>query len=161
MIGIDAVGRVEQSNSSTLLVGTRVGLFSRSLGTTKAGGLSHYLVANVDSAIVLPYSISSLNAMAIGTAGLTAAACVAQILSEGIQPSSGPILITGAGGVVLSVGMVVNPSINLSVYPFVLRGIKLLGINLDRIEKEVIQQHLDLAESLLPPNLLMEFVKVI
>ena len=234
VIGIDAVGRVEQSNSSTLLAGTRVGLFSRGLGTTKAGGLSHYLVANVDSAIVLPSSISSLNAMAIGTAGLTAAACVAQILNEGIQPSSGPILITGAGGgvgriaslmlsqigyqtvlstrgkgplgvespkvipplkassyqllpekwiavldtlggeslvtaikstksggVVLSVGMVENPNINLSVYPFVLRGIKLIGINLDHIENEVIKQHLDLAESLLPPNLLMEFVKVI
>lgn len=233
-IGIDAVGRIEKSNCSTLVAGTRVGLFSRGLGTTSSGGLSHYLVAQAESAIVLPSSVSSLKAMAIGTAGLTAAACVAQIQSMGIQPTSGPILITGAGGgvgriaslmlsqtgyrtvlstrgkgltgddltqvipplkssnfqllpekwnavldtlggeslvtaikstksggIVLSVGMVQNPSINLSVYPFLLRGITLIGVNLDRIEKHAITQYLDLADSLLPLNLLMEFVKVI
>jgi NADPH:quinone reductase-like Zn-dependent oxidoreductase len=68
---------------------------------------------------------------------------------------------TKSGGIVLSVGMVQNPSINLSVYPFLLRGINLIGVNLDRIEKDAITQYLDLADSLLPLNLLMEFVKVI
>ena len=98
IIGIDAVGTIEQSHDSAFLVGSRVGLFSRGLGTTKGGGLSHYLVTQTDSAIALPSSISPLKAMAIGTAGLTAAACVAQILKEGIATSTGPVLITGAGG---------------------------------------------------------------
>jgi putative YhdH/YhfP family quinone oxidoreductase len=183
---------------------------------------------------MLPASISSLKAMAIGTAGLTAAVCVAQIQNHGIHPSSGPILITGAGGgvgriaslmlrqlgfqtvlstrggipgvvepaqvipplkathfqllperwvavldtlggeslvtalkstraggLVLSVGMVQSPNLSLSVYPFVLRGIKLMGINLDRIENQDINSYLDLADTLMPDNLLMEFVKVI
>jgi acrylyl-CoA reductase (NADPH) len=234
IIGIDAVGTIEQSQHSAFLVGTRVGLFSRGLGTTKGGGLCHYLVARADTAIALPTSMSSLKVMAIGTAGLTAMACVAQIQKEGIETSTGAILITGAGGgvgriaslllsqlgyqavlstrgkgsigvnpsqvipplresnfqllpekwvavvdtlggeslvtaikstksggVVLSVGMVVSPSISLSVYPFVLRGIKLFGVNLDRIDSNVIKQYLELADSLMPESLLMEFVKVI
>jgi alcohol dehydrogenase len=234
IIGIDAVGTIEQSHYSAFSVGTRVGLFSRGLGTTTGGGLSHYLVARADAAIALPTSMSSLKAMAIGTAGLTAMACVAQIQKEGIETSTGPILITGAGGgvgriaslllsqlgyqavlstrgtgsigvnpaqvipplrasnfqllpekwvavvdtlggeslvtaikstqsggVVLSVGMVESPSMNLSVYPFVLRGVKLFGVNLDRIDGNVIKQYLELADSLMPESLLMEFVRVI
>ena len=234
IIGIDAVGTIEQSHHSAFLAGTRVGLFSRGLGTTKGGGLSHYLATHTDSLIALPSSISSLRTMAIGTAGLTAMACVAQILKEGIETSTGPVLITGAGGgvgriaslilsqlgyqtvlstrgkgsiaanpsqvipplrasnfqllpekwvavvdtlggeslvtaikstqpggVVLSVGMVENPSMKLNVYPFVLRGIKLIGVNLDRIDNHVIKQYLELADSLMPQSLLMEFVKVI
>jgi putative YhdH/YhfP family quinone oxidoreductase len=234
VIGIDAVGTVEQSGCSSFISGTRVGLFSRGLGTTKGGGLSHFLLTDKESAITLPPEVTPLKAMAIGTAGLTAAACVAQIQNEGIQPSSGPILITGAGGgvgriaglmlsrlgyqtvlstreggligmnsphvipplraskfqllpekwvavldtlggdslataiksthsggVVLSVGMVTSPDINLSVYPFVLRGVKLIGINLDRIENETIEKYLKLADSLMPLNSLMEFVNVI
>ena len=68
---------------------------------------------------------------------------------------------TRAGGLVLSVGMVQSPNLSLNVYPFVLRGIKLMGINLDRIENQDITRYLDLADTLLPNNLLMEFVKII
>ena len=234
IIGVDAVGTIVQSCDPTFTVGMRLGLFSRGLGTTKGGGLTHQLVTRVGSPVMLPSSISSLKAMAIGTAGLTAAACVAQIQNHGIQPSSGPILITGAGGgvgtiaslmlrqlgfqavlstrggisdvvnpmqvipplkathfqllpekwvavldtlggeslvtaikstraggLVLSVGMVQSPNFSLSVYPFILRGIKLMGINLDRIENRDISLYLDLADTLLPDSLLMGFVKVI
>jgi acrylyl-CoA reductase (NADPH) len=234
VIGVDAVGTITQSREPAFVVGTRLGLFSRGLGTTKGGGLSHQVVTRVGSPVTVPTSISSLKAMAIGTAGLTAAACVAQIQNHGIQPSSGPILITGAGGgvgtiaslmlrqlgfqtvlstrggipdvvnpmqvipplkatnfqllpekwvavldtlggeslvtaikstraggLVLSVGMVQSPNLNLSVYPFILRGIKLLGINLDRFENQDISLYLNLADTLMPDSLLMEFVKVI
>jgi D-arabinose 1-dehydrogenase-like Zn-dependent alcohol dehydrogenase len=50
---------------------------------------------------------------------------------------------------------------NFSVYPFVLRGVKLFGVNLDRIDSHVIKQYLELADSLMPESLLMEFVKII
>ena len=50
---------------------------------------------------------------------------------------------------------------NLSVYPFVLRGVKLFGVNLDRIDSHIIKQYLELADLLMPESLLMEFVKVI
>ena len=98
IIGVDAVGTIAQSCDPTFTVGMRLGLFSRGLGTTQGGGLSHQLVTQAGFPVILPSSISSLKAMAIGTAGLTAAACVAQFENHGIHPSSGPILITGAGG---------------------------------------------------------------
>ncbi len=61
----------------------------------------------------------------------------------------------------LSVGMVSSPFLNLSVYPFVLRGIKLIGVNLDRFSTEEIMKFLSLADSLISLDDLTHIVKVI
>jgi acrylyl-CoA reductase (NADPH) len=42
--------------------------------------------------------MSSLDATTIGTAGLTAMLCVAEIEDAGITPDDGPIVVTGAAG---------------------------------------------------------------
>jgi len=45
-----------------------------------------------------PATLSPLQTMAIGTAGLTAMLCVMALEKQGITPEQGPVLVTGASG---------------------------------------------------------------
>jgi acrylyl-CoA reductase (NADPH) len=53
----------------------------------------------------LPDSLSTANAMAIGTAGYTAMLCVMALEREGVTPEAGDVLVTGAAGGVGSVAI--------------------------------------------------------
>jgi acrylyl-CoA reductase (NADPH) len=53
----------------------------------------------------LSRNLSAWDAMAIGTAGLTAMLCIMAIERHGIQPSYGPVLVTGASGGVGSIAI--------------------------------------------------------
>ncbi len=62
------------------------------------GGLAQKAKVNGDWLINLPKSLSTYQAMAIGTAGYTAMLCVMALQRNGVKPEDGEILVTGANG---------------------------------------------------------------
>ena len=96
--GIDLAGTVEQSDDPRWPVGTRVLLNGWGVGEGHWGGLAQYARVNGDWLLEVPPSLSTRQAMAIGTAGYTAALCVNALIDHGTVADDGPILVTGATG---------------------------------------------------------------
>ena len=96
--GIDLGGAVLQSQDPRYRPGERVLAHGYDLGVAHHGGYAE--VARVPSAWVvpLPAGLTSREAMAIGTAGFTAALSVVQLEHLGLRPEQGPVLVTGASG---------------------------------------------------------------
>jgi acrylyl-CoA reductase (NADPH) len=68
------------------------------LGVAHHGGYAEYARVPGDWVVPLPDGMSTKQAMAIGTAGFTAALAVARLEQRGLQPGDGPVLVTGATG---------------------------------------------------------------
>ncbi len=104
--GIDAVGVVEETNSSIVNVGDKVIVTSYDLGMNTDGGFAEYIKVPADWAVRLPENLTMKESMIYGTAGLTAGISVLR-LTELISPEQGEIVVSGAtGGVgVLSVSI--------------------------------------------------------
>ena len=102
--GIDAAGVISDANSSQFKEGEEVLVTGYDMGMNTPGGFGEYI--NVPAAWVVkkPVNLSSLEAMSIGTAGLTAAASVLKIL-ESSQASDLPVLVSGATGGVGSISV--------------------------------------------------------
>lgn len=96
--GIDAAGIVEQSADSRYQPGDKVLVTGYELGAPAWGGWSELIRVPGDWAVPLPASMSTRDAMVIGTAGFTAALCVRELITNGVKPESGPVLVTGATG---------------------------------------------------------------
>ncbi|GIW95557.1 MAG: quinone oxidoreductase [Pirellulaceae bacterium] len=96
--GIDAAGQVVQSSSSRWPVGCEVLVTGYDLGAGRWGGWAEYIRVPADWPVALPTDRDAQWAMAMGTAGLTAALAVDSLIHEGIQPGTGPVLVTGATG---------------------------------------------------------------
>lgn len=96
--GIDLAGVVESSSDPAWKAGETVVVNGWGLGETRDGGLSQR--TRVDSGWLLkpPAGYGAFEAMAVGTAGYTAALCVQALRRHGLTPSRGPILVTGASG---------------------------------------------------------------
>ena len=96
--GIDLAGTVAVSDSPEFAVGDGVILTSWGMGETMWGGYSQRQRVHAEHLVHRPEGMSSLDAMTIGTAGLTAMLCVAEIEDAGITPADGPVVVTGAAG---------------------------------------------------------------
>jgi acrylyl-CoA reductase (NADPH) len=96
--GIDLAGAVAASDDPAFPRGTRVLANGYDIGTARHGGYAAY--ARIPSAWVvpLPDGLSARDAMAIGTAGFTAAMSVEALEDRGLRPGDGPVLVTGASG---------------------------------------------------------------
>jgi len=103
--GIDFAGVVEASSSDKFKVGDRVVLNGWGVGEGHWGGLAQKARVNAEWLIKLPSAFNSKQAMAIGTAGYTAALCVEALVAHGVKPEAGEILVTGATGGVGSVAI--------------------------------------------------------
>lgn len=95
--GIDAAGIVEESRSSTFSPGDEVIVTSYDLGMNTSGGFGQFIRVPENWVVPLPKGLSLEESMIFGTAGFTAAMSVERLLS-GVQPSQGPVLVTGATG---------------------------------------------------------------
>jgi putative YhdH/YhfP family quinone oxidoreductase len=102
--GIDAVGTVVSSKSSKFKVSDEVIVTSYDLGMNTDGGFAQYVKVPAVWALKLPENLSMKEAMAIGTAGLTAGMSVLR-LSEIVKPEDGPIVVSGSTGGVGSVSL--------------------------------------------------------
>lgn len=103
--GIDMAGTVEQSSDPRYKAGDKVVLTGWRFGVSHWGGYAQKARVNADWLVRLPDSISTRQAMAVGTAGLTAMLCVMALEERGLQPADGPVLVTGAAGGVGSVAI--------------------------------------------------------
>src|SRR5690606_9885580 len=104
--GIDLAGTVVESRSPHWKAGDKVVLNGFGLSETQWGGYARYQRVRAEWLVRLPDAFSSLQAMAIGTAGYTAALCVDALEKWGhMQPGQGKVLVTGAAGGVGSVAV--------------------------------------------------------
>ena len=95
--GVDAAGVVESSGDDLFAPGTRVAVHGGNLGVGRDGGFAEYIFAPRRYLSPLPPSISTRDAMVIGTAGFTAMASVLALEDRGLEPGA-LILVTGATG---------------------------------------------------------------
>lgn len=95
--GIDLAGEVVESSSPDFAVGDKVIAHGYDIGTGKHGGYAEFARLPADQ-VVAAGALSTHDAMAIGTAGFTAALSVKALVEWGVQPGDGPIVVTGATG---------------------------------------------------------------
>jgi acrylyl-CoA reductase (NADPH) len=104
--GIDLAGTVIKSASPQWRPGDKVVLNGWGLSETEWGAYSRYQRVKPDWLVRLPDGFSTRDAMAIGTAGYTAALCVNALEDWGtVKEKTGAILVTGSAGGVGSVAI--------------------------------------------------------
>ncbi|MCB1480918.1 MAG: oxidoreductase [Rhodobiaceae bacterium] len=113
--GIDFAGEVTASDSPDFKPGDRVILNGWGVGETHHGGYAEKARVKGDWLIHCPDALSNADAMAIGTAGYTAALCVLALTDNGVSPASGPVVVTGAVGGVGSTAVVLLSKLGFHV----------------------------------------------
>jgi len=103
--GIDLAGTVRDSSHADWKAGDKVVLNGWGVGEGHTGGLAQVARLKGDWLVPLPSAFSEKQAMAIGTAGYTAALCVEALVRAGVTPDQGEVLVTGATGGVGSVAV--------------------------------------------------------
>jgi acrylyl-CoA reductase (NADPH) len=96
--GIDVAGEVVSSECEQFSPGDKVLVTGCDLSEKRDGGYTQYLRLEGNSVIPLPTGLSTRDAMAIGTAGFTAAISLYRMEALGQTPEAGPIVVTGASG---------------------------------------------------------------
>jgi putative YhdH/YhfP family quinone oxidoreductase len=102
--GIDAAGTIADANSSHFADGDEVLVTGYDMGMNTPGGFGEYINVPVNWVVKKPSALTNIEAMSIGTAGLTAAASVAKIQESSLE-SDLPVLVSGATGGVGSIGV--------------------------------------------------------
>ena len=113
--GIDLAGTVTESSHADWKTGDAVVLNGWGVGEGHWGGLAQKARLKGDWLVPLPAAFTPKQAMAIGTAGYTAALCVDALVKAGIEPGQGEILVTGATGGVGSVAIALLVKAGFSV----------------------------------------------
>ena len=105
VVGIDLVGEVVESDDPSHPEGATVIASGYDLGVSHHGGFAELARVPADWLVPLPNGLDPDDAMTIGTAGYTAALSVLELEARGLEPGSGPVLVTGASGGVGSVAV--------------------------------------------------------
>ena len=113
--GIDFAGTVESSADNRYKPGDKVVLTGWRVGEAWWGGYSLKARVKADWLVPLPAGLSTLDAMAVGTAGLTAMLSVIALEKHGLTPSDNPVLVTGAAGGVGSVATAILANLDYKV----------------------------------------------
>ena len=113
--GIDLAGTVRDSNHAEWKAGDKVVLNGWGVGETHWGGLGQVARLRGEWLVPLPAAFTPAQAMAIGTAGYTAALCVEALVSAGVTPDQGEVLVTGATGGVGSVAVALLAKLGFTV----------------------------------------------
>lgn len=103
--GIDFAGTVVDSDDGRFAAGDKVVATGWELSQTHHGGYAQRARVPADWLVKLPATISTRNAMAIGTAGFTAMLSVLALEHGDVSPDRGDVLVTGASGGVGSVAI--------------------------------------------------------
>jgi acrylyl-CoA reductase (NADPH) len=103
--GIDCAGRVAESASPEFCPSDPVLVTGYEMGAPRWGGFAAYVRVPAEWVVRLPPEWTPEDAMTLGTAGFTAAQCVQAIQHQGIQPSAGEVVVTGATGGVGSIAV--------------------------------------------------------
>lgn len=103
--GIDSAGVVIASRDDRFAPGDDVIVTSWDLGVNTAGGFAERIRVPGDWIVSMPQGLNAREAMALGTAGLTAGMSVRALAKWGVGPGAGPLVVTGASGGVGSIGV--------------------------------------------------------
>lgn len=96
--GIDAAGVVESSLDTRFNAGDEVLVTGYGMGMDHDGGYAEYLRVPADWVVSLPRGLSLFEAMALGTAGFTAALAIHRLEQNELSPDKGKVIVTGATG---------------------------------------------------------------
>jgi acrylyl-CoA reductase (NADPH) len=117
--GIDFSGSVVESEDTNFKIGDRVILTGFRVGEAFFGGFSQYAKVNSNFLIKAPANISNLQAMMLGTAGLTALLCSFAVkareellMGEKVKD----VLVTGATGGVGSIAVMILSKMGYDVH---------------------------------------------
>ncbi|MBU2982239.1 oxidoreductase [Lentibacter algarum] len=111
--GIDFAGTVEASDDPRYKAGDKVVLTGWRVGEAHWGGYAQKARVKADWLVPLPSGLDTRQAMAVGTAGLTAMLSVMALEDHGIK--QGPVLVTGAAGGVGSVATAILANLGYDV----------------------------------------------
>jgi acrylyl-CoA reductase (NADPH) len=103
--GIDFSGTVETSDDPRYRPGDKVVLTGWRVGEVHWGGYAQKARVKADWLVPLPEGLTTRQAMAVGTAGLTAMLAIQALEDHGLTPEKGEVLVTGAAGGVGSVAV--------------------------------------------------------
>ena len=103
--GIDVAGVVMSSVDARFREGDQVLVTGCGLGESHDGGFSGVVRVPADWVVPLPQGMSLFAAMALGTAGFTAALAIDRMEQNGLTPGQGPVIVTGASGGVGSIAI--------------------------------------------------------
>jgi acrylyl-CoA reductase (NADPH) len=103
--GIDLAGRVLVSQSPEYAAGDEILVAGQGLGETHWGGYSQRARVPAGAAVRLPAGLNLQQAMAVGTAGLTAMLSLIALEDHGITAGDREVLVTGASGGVGSIAV--------------------------------------------------------
>jgi NADPH2:quinone reductase len=103
--GIDLAGEVVSSEDARYRPRQEVLVTGCGHSETLDGGYAEFARSKGDFVIPLPDGMSPFDAMALGTAGFTAALALQRMEQNGQQPALGPIVVTGASGGVGSIAI--------------------------------------------------------
>lgn len=96
--GIDLSGTVISSGDARFKPGDAVIATSFDIGVAHHGGYAEVARVPADWVVPLPDGLSLFDAMALGTAGFTAALGIVRMEENGLRPEKGPVIVTGATG---------------------------------------------------------------
>ena len=116
--GIDFSGSVQESNTSEFKEGDKVILTGCRVGELFHGGYSQYAKVKKEFLIKCPESISTKQAMILGTAGLTALLCAFSVKAREellLQSKVNDVLVTGSTGGVGMVAVMVLSKMGINV----------------------------------------------
>jgi len=103
--GVDGCGTVVSSSDARFKPGDPVICTSYDVGVSHDGGYAEFMRMPAAWVVPLPRGMSLYESMALGTAGYTAGLAVVRMEHEGLKPSNGPVIVTGATGGVGSVAI--------------------------------------------------------
>jgi len=96
--GIDLSGTVIASSDPRFKLGDPVIATSFDIGVAHHGGYAEVARVPGNWVVPLPAGLSLYDAMALGTAGFTAALGIVRMEENGLRPEKGPVIVTGATG---------------------------------------------------------------
>ncbi len=103
--GIDVAGVVESSTDERFKAGDQVLVTGYEMGVAHDGGFSEFVRVPADWVVPLPAGLTLFNAMALGTAGFTAALSIHKMEQNELHPDNGRVIVTGATGGVSSLAI--------------------------------------------------------
>lgn len=103
--GIDLAGVVRSSQDARYQPGDAVLVTGSGLSETLDGGYAEFARVPAEAVIPMPEGLDAFHAMALGTAGFTAALAIHRMEKNGQAPERGKIVVTGATGGVGSIAI--------------------------------------------------------
>jgi len=96
--GVDLAGTVLESADARFTKGQPVTVTGYDVGIAHPGGFAELARVPGDWVCALPEGLTTKEAMAVGTAGLTSAISVEALADHGVTPEKGTVIVTGATG---------------------------------------------------------------